>query len=185
MQPPTVHTSKNHTYKREKEMRKGKQIESSVPLLTLQDDKILNAVLALSAGSFLAIYENTTFLQSLSALTLLFDPSPTVVWCPEIISEASIIAPWQTSLQHSLRGSTVRQASSNLLLLTAFSNAATSCTGQEPPVRFEDVTEQSAGIVMLALLLTRMLTISEKQSAATASGRTNLSDFTSCCPWNI
>jgi hypothetical protein len=158
-------------------------------LLTLQDDKILNAAFALSAGSFLERYENTTFLQSLIALTL-FDPakgilSPTVIWCPEIISAASIIAGWQIGLQHSFRGSTVRQASSNLLLLTTFSNVVTSVTGQEPPVRFDDVTEQSAGIVMLALLLTRMLTISEKQSVATASGRTNLFDFTLCCPWNI
>lgn len=190
-QAVTTMYSQNHfqDYPMEIDDKKSLICYSLVPLLTLQDDNIRNAAFALSAGSFLEIYEYTTFLQSLIALTL-FDPpkgilSPTAIWCPEIISAASIIAAWQIGLQHSLRGSTVRQASSNLLLLTTFSNVVTSCTAQEPPVRFDDVTEQSAGIVMLALLLTRMLTISEKQSVATASGRTNLSDFTSCCPWNI
>lgn len=66
------------------------------------------------------------------------------------------------------------QASNNLLVFTVFSKVITSLTGQDPPVMFDDFTEQIAGIVLFAPRLASMLTISEKQSLAMPSCKTNI-----------
>lgn len=69
------------------------------------------------------------------------------------------------------------QASNNLLVFTVFSKVLTSFIGQDPPVRFDDFTEQIVGIVLFAPLLANILIISEKQSLAIPSCKTNLSEL--------
>ena len=155
---------------------------NTIPLLTLQADNIRNVVFAASDESFLESHEDTTPLQSLRTSTWLVSPNifllSLITEClTEIWTAASIIAGRQTGLQHSLRRSTVLQASNNLLVFTVFSKVLTSFIGQDPPVRFDDFTEQIVGIVLFAPLLANILIISEKQSLAIPSCKTNLSEL--------
>jgi hypothetical protein len=110
-------------------------VNLNVPSLTLQFDICLSILDAGDGSSLLDNHLSTTFLQlsTLEPPVLLVNAAS----LEEIFWAASFIAFWHVLLQHSLTGSTFRQASRSFDESMTLSNASTLLTGHDPSVALE------------------------------------------------